>query len=145
MGIRKAVLEDYQAIKDLLDELEYPNTESFLLRKMELIISMQNSYLYVYVAENQVIAFIALDFVPQLALAGDFMRISYFAVHHAWRSKGIGNELEAFCTELSKQKGCDRIEVHCHERRKAAHQFYYRQGYVESPKYLIKMVGPNLT
>ena len=37
-----------------------------------------------------------------------------------------------------RERGCDRIEVHCHERRVDAHRFYYRQGYEESPKYLMK-------
>lgn len=31
-------------------------------------------------------------------------------------------------------------ELHCHSRRKQAHKFYNRQGYAESPKYLIKML-----
>jgi len=42
---------------------------------------------------------------------------------------------------------CDRIEVHCHQRRTEvhchqrrtdAHRFYERQGYTDSSKYLIK-------
>jgi hypothetical protein len=32
------------------------------------------------------------------------------------------------------------MEVHCHSRRSEAHRFYARQGYIESPKYLMKML-----
>lgn len=54
------------------------------------------------------------------------------------RGVGIGAALEARATELAKARGCDRIEVHCHSRRVDAHRFYFRQGYSESPKYLVK-------
>jgi hypothetical protein len=46
--------------------------------------------------------------------------------------------LEAEITVQAQRRQCDRIEVHCHSRREDAHRFYYRQGYFESPKYLIK-------
>ena len=29
--------------------------------------------------------------------------------------------------------------MHCHERRKAAHRFYAKRGYHESPKYFAKL------
>ncbi|HZE85293.1 MAG TPA: hypothetical protein VE035_13355 [Puia sp.] len=39
---------------------------------------------------------------------------------------------------MARSRKCDRIEVHCHLRRKDAHRFYEQQGYTDSPKYLIK-------
>ncbi|WP_139803611.1 GNAT family N-acetyltransferase, partial [Cronobacter sakazakii] len=80
----------------------------------------------------------SLHFIPQLALKGDFCRISYFCVSSNARSKGIGRLLESEGETLARARGCDRIEVHCHSRRSDAHRFYYRQGYTESPKYLCK-------
>ncbi len=140
MGIRKATLDDSKAIRGLLEELGYPQEETVVAQKMAVLINTTGSGVYVYEDAGDIIAFIAMNFIPQLALTGDFMRISYFAVHHQWQGKGIGKELEAFCVEVAKRKQCDRMEVHCHERRKEAHQFYYRQGYEESPKYLIKLL-----
>ncbi|WZB65004.1 GNAT family N-acetyltransferase [Achromobacter xylosoxidans] len=49
-----------------------------------------------------------------------------------------GRALEEAAEALARARGCDRIEVHCHERRVDAHRFYHRQGYAESPKYLMK-------
>jgi GNAT superfamily N-acetyltransferase len=46
--------------------------------------------------------------------------------------------MEEYVVMLAKERGCDRIEVHCHSRRTDAHRFYSRQGYEESPKYLMK-------
>lgn len=87
---------------------------------------------------NQVVALMSIHFIPQLALEGDFARISYFSVDNTVRSIGKGRLLEEYCTGLAQGRNCDRIEVHCHERRSDAHRFYYRQGYEEVPKYLVK-------
>ena len=138
MGIRKATLQDADRIKLLLDQLDYPGTGSFLVQKMERVINNPLAELLVYEYDEKVVAFIVLDFLPQLGLAGDIARIGYFSVDEAYRSKGIGRDMEVYIEQLAREKNCDRIEVHCHERRKDAHRFYFRQGYHESPKYLMK-------
>src|SRR5690606_26899121 len=71
-------------------------------------------------------------------LSGDICRISYLCVSARARSQGVGAQLEERAASLARQRGCDRIELHCHERRTDAHRLYYRQRYVESPKYLYK-------
>jgi GNAT superfamily N-acetyltransferase len=81
---------------------------------------------------------LSLHFIPQIAVEGDFARISYFVVDGNARSKGIGRAMEEWAARLARERGCHLIEVHCHERRARAHAFYARQGYEESPKYLIK-------
>lgn len=141
MVIRKAVIEDWKQISSLLDQLEYSNTESFIKEKLEVFLRDPNEELLVFEESNQVIAFISMHFIPQLALKGDFARISYFAVDQHIRSKGLGRKIEEYCTNLAIEKKCDRIEVHCHSRRTDAHRFYMRQGYSESPKYFIKMLA----
>jgi len=88
--------------------------------------------------DGRILGFISLHFIPQIALEGDFARISYFAVHERARGGGIGQALEEYCVKLARERGCELIEVHCHTRRERAHAFYYRQVYEESPKYLIK-------
>ncbi|WP_183562602.1 GNAT family N-acetyltransferase [Mucilaginibacter sp. SP1R1] len=141
MGIRKATLADQPAISNLLDQLGYPGTEIFLLQNMTVMLNQPSSAVLVYELDETVAGFIAIDFIPQLATKGDFARISCFAVDAAARSKGIGNILEEYCTQLANDRNCDRMEVHCHSRRVDAHRFYERQGYEESPKYFRKMIA----
>lgn len=140
IGIRKAEVNDWEQIVLLLNQLDYPNTKDFIKEKIETFLKDANEELLVYEEEKIVIAVISIHFIPQLALRGDFARISYFAVDSNVRSKGIGSEIEDYCTKLATKRNCDRIEVHCHSRRKDAHRFYFRQGYTESPKYFIKML-----
>jgi GNAT superfamily N-acetyltransferase len=87
---------------------------------------------------HSILGFLSLHFIPQIALRSDFARISYFAVDEDARSLGLGHKLEEMATHLAKERGCVLMEVHCHTRRTRAHEFYARQGWVESPKYLIK-------
>lgn len=137
-GIRLATIDDIESIQTLLAQLGYPDTQSFLPQKLSIILEHSDAVSLVYEINKTVVAFLSLHFIPQIALKGDFARISYFVVEEGLRGEFIGQELEAYCHSEAKNRHCDRIEVHCHTRRKDAHRFYERQGYSESPKYFIK-------
>lgn len=148
--IRLAQHTDWPAISRLLTQLDYPGTESFLSARLAQLLADPSEILLVYDASPpapsapeaseapEILAFLSLHFIPQIALSGDFARISYFSVDAGARSEGIGRQLEEHATLLARERGCELIEVHCHTRRTRAHEFYFRQGYEESPKYLIK-------
>ena len=135
--IRNAQPTDTEAIQTLIISLGYPPPKD-LHEKIERLTAHPDEILLVYELDTEVVAFLSLHFIPQLAVEGDFVRISYFAVKDSARSHGIGRQLEEHVTTLARQRNCDRIEVHCHSRRTDAHRFYERQGYEESPKYFIK-------
>lgn len=139
MNIRELKSDDKDNLIELLNQLEYPNTKKFVSQKIALLLDSPNDYLSII--ENEecgVIGFISIHIIPQIALEGDFARISYLTIDERYRSLGAGKLLEEYCEEIARERKCDRIEVHCHSRREKAHKFYYRQGYVESPKYLMK-------
>lgn len=138
MGIRKAQISDGEKISELLDQLGYPQTTSFINEKIEFMLRCPDALLFVYEYEGRVAAFISMHFIPQIALEGDFARISYFAVDTQYRSQGIGHEILEFCSKLAWERKCDRIEVHSHKRRTDAHRFYLREGFEESPKHFFK-------
>lgn len=140
MSIRKAYISDYYNIKKLLDQLDYPQTESFVKKKMEILLNHPDAELLVYEVNEKVVAFISLHYIPQIAREGDYLRINYFAVDQDFRSRGIGKEIEEYCVKLAQEKKCDRIELHTQERRKLAQKFYARQGYKEDPKYIVKIL-----
>jgi GNAT superfamily N-acetyltransferase len=135
--IRNAHPADIDAIRSLLIQLGYDAPKN-LAEKIRRLSAHPDEVLLVYELDTEVVAFLSLHFIPQIAVSGDFARISYFAVKDGARSHGIGQQLEAHITRLARERSCDRIEVHCHTRRTDAHRFYERQGYDESPKYFIK-------
>jgi GNAT superfamily N-acetyltransferase len=136
--IRPATLNDGDAIVSLLEQLGYRGTSDFIFEKMVTLLHHQDALLLVYEKNGKVVALLSLHVIPQIALEGDFLRISYFVVDESTRNQTIGAECEAYARQFAQEKECDRIEVHCHERRKNAHRFYEKHGYVESPKYFVK-------
>ena len=126
MRIRDGEIKDAAAIAALLGELGYPGTED--LRRQDRAHRRASGRAPAGRASRDggVQGFIGLHFIVQLALPGDFCRITYFCVSEAARGLGVGRELEETAARLAQR--CDRIEVHCHERRVDAHRFYYRQG-----------------
>jgi len=138
--IREGKIGDAQAIASLLTALDYPGTEDFIERKVVQQFDHPDSRLLVAVEGSELVGFMSLHFIPQIALEGDFCRISYFCVDDSARGHGVGAALEKMAESEARARGCDRIEVHCHSRRVLAHKFYFRHGYVESPKYLMKLL-----
>jgi len=138
MKIRMAQPQDSFALSALLTELGYNNTEAFIASRLAQLIEYESEQLLIAEHESTVLGFLSLHFIPQLALAGDFARVSYFCITQGARSKGVGQQLLQHAERLAQERGCDRMEVHCHERRSKAHAFYAREGYSESPRYLIK-------
>ena len=140
MNIRTAIVNDSEKIIELMDQLDYPNTEPFIRKRITQLLEHPDHKLLVYELDNKVVACISIHYVPQLALKEDFAIISYLAVDNSVRSKGIGRELEEYCTQLAKERNCDRIQVHCNIRREHAHRFYERQEFQESRKYFSKKI-----
>lgn len=138
--IRPARLADAPAIVELLDALGYPGTAPFIAERIAQMEDHPDAELVVAEFDGEVAGVLSLNFMPQLALAGDFCRVSYLCVDARSRGAGIGALLERHAVERARARGCDRIELHCHARRTDAHRFYARQGYEDSPRYFVKCV-----
>ncbi|RIX52198.1 GNAT family N-acetyltransferase [Paenibacillus nanensis] len=139
--MRQAKLEDWKEISELLVQLGYPDTESFIKENIKRLLEHPDEELLIYEDEGRIAACISIHYIPQLALKGDIASISYLVVDTTARSKGIGRKIEEYVTASAKKRGVDRIQVHCHSRRTDAHRFYTRQGYTEVPKYFAKMLN----
>ena len=142
--IRHAFVEYALAIHKLLNQLGYPVDLPFFKKKLSQMLQELREDLFVLEDNSQIVAFISIHYIPQLAFSGDFARISYFCVDSAARGRGYGSELEAYCVSIAKARGCDRIELHSHSRRIEAHKFYCSRGYIESPKYFVKTLDVRL-
>lgn len=139
--VRDATVDDAPAISALLTSLGYPGTEGFVPDKIAVLLQHPDARLLVAWDATGVLGVVSVHFIPQLALQGDFCRISYLCVAEGARSRSVGAVLEERVVALAQARGCDRIELHCHSRRTDAHRFYARQGYEESPKYLMKLLA----
>lgn len=138
MGIRVATVADGSRICQLLTQLGYPGTEGFIDNNLREIVGDPREVALVWEEGAAVLGFLSMEFSVFPPVRGRFATIKCLVVDDSARSLGIGGKLEAEVTRLARERGCDRVVVHCADRRTLAHAFYYRQGYEESPKYLIK-------
>ena len=145
VNIRDGCLEDAFEIVRLLEQLDYRGTTDFIEDRLLDLMSHPDALLLVATEDDKgLVGFVSAHFIPQIALSGDFCRISYLCVDQQSRSLGIGRLLEEQVVKAAKKRNCDRIELHCHSRRDRAHNFYFRQGYVEDPKYLLKNLSGSI-
>lgn len=140
--LRAATDLDGDGLSTLLTQLGYPDAARSMAQRLPQLLTHPDAELWVAVQQEYLCGFISLHFIPQLAMAGDFARISYFCIDEQWRGGGIGARLEQWAEQRARLRGCDRIELHCHSRRLGAHDFYRQQGYQESPKYFYKSLNP---
>lgn len=134
--VREACAEDAGAIVRLLGELGYPGCDAFIDRRLRQQLDHPDASLLVAEGEDgSLLGLISLHFIVQLALDGDFCRISYLCVDSTARGKGVGALLIQAAEQCALARGCDRMELHCDARREAAHRFYDRLGYEDAPLY----------
>ena len=138
MNIRNATYHDAPAIKVLLEGLGYQTSYSLLVGQLESLFGKDDHQAFVYVLHKEVLGFVSVHYLPQLAFDGGLMVISYFAIDPAVKDAGVAAALETYVTGQARLRKCERIQVHCQEWRTPVHQFYIQQGYIEYPKYFTK-------
>jgi ribosomal protein S18 acetylase RimI-like enzyme len=138
VSIRETLIEDTPIIAELLLQMGYPQNLGVLEKKIERLIEDNNEVFLVAEVNQQVCAFIAMHFVPQLAVEGDYARVSYFCVDEKYRSLKIGKTLLNHVENMARDRKCDRVELRSADYRKDAHRFYLNNDYIDSPKFFIK-------
>jgi GNAT superfamily N-acetyltransferase len=136
--IRNATYHDAPEIRNLLEALGYKTSISMLVDQLKVLFGKEGHEVWVYELRKEVVGFVSVHYLPQLAFDGGVMIISYFSVDEAVKDTGIARELEQFIAGQARLRRCERIQVHCLEWRTPAHQFYLQQGYLEYPKYFTK-------
>jgi len=134
MTIRNATYHDAPAIKLLLEALGYKTSNSLLVHQLETLFGKNDHVVYVYELHKEVVGFVSVHFLPQLAFDGGLAVITYLSADDG----GIAQALERHVTEQARLKQCEKIQVHLLDWRVPAHQFYVQQGYTEYPKYFSK-------
>lgn len=138
MAIRKATITDGKGIRELLQQLGYPNTEDAIKNKLERLLASSSDEVIVYENEGKVVGFLSLIYKIELAFDKDFCEIGYFVVDENARSQNIGKQLEEYACQRAKERNCGLMQVFSLEKRTDAHRFYERQGYKHMEKFFEK-------
>lgn len=141
MIIRNATYMDAPAIKLLLEALGYKARTSILVGQLENDFDKGDHQVFVCELKKEVVGFVTVHFLPQLAFDGGVAIISYLSVDETIKSSDVATALEKYVTVQARERKCERIQVHCLDWRTPAHQFYLNQGYTEYPKYFTKRIA----
>jgi GNAT superfamily N-acetyltransferase len=79
--------------------------------------------------DGKVAGLVAVSASPHLALPGRFARVAGLAVEAGFRRRGVGVALVRAAEELSREWGCDRVEITSSRSRPEAPGFYPSLGY----------------
>lgn len=138
MNIRKAENKDADVISRLLEQLGYPTENGLVARRLSLLAGNMEHLDVVVESGDQVLGFMSVHFIPQIAFDAEYAVISYLIVDQETRSRGVGKILEEYAVKTAVERHCRRIYLHSNARRTDAHRFYLRQGYQEYAKAFIK-------
>jgi GNAT superfamily N-acetyltransferase len=142
MIVRRARRDDVPAIVDLLrdDELgsgrESPAGEPLPSSYEEAFAAIDRDpshELMVGELDGRVVATLQLMFLAHLGSRGALVaQIESVHVQSSLRSRGLGAELMRWAISRAREKSCRRVQLTSNKRRKDAHRFYERLGFVAS-------------
>ena len=137
MIIRRARREDLDAIVALyfddalhaaIEPRDADRSEAF-----EEITNDPREMLLVAEQDGRVVGSLQITFLRYLTYGGARVAlVEAVQVKASDRSRGIGSEMMRFAIEEAKKRGCNRVQLTSNKKRKDAHRFYERLGFVAS-------------
>jgi N-acetylglutamate synthase-like GNAT family acetyltransferase len=148
MMIREAGKADAEAISGLLEQLEHPSSPKHVRRQIERIQSDNTEKAWVAVDQTgMVVGLLALQITPQFHDEPQVARVLDLCIRDTHRHQQFGRQLLMTAQAFAQNNGCCRIEVTANNFRQGAHQFYTRNGLVQTHRYFCKalpeMAGSN--
>jgi len=134
LRIRTAEKKDLDMILELYHGLTEDPQDKITLRHAEEIFEKLKIYpdykLYLAEFNNEIAGTFALLIMDNLAHRGEPSSIvEDVVVRKDLQGKGIGKEMMKYAMGISRQKGCYKIVLSSHLRRKDAHRFYESLGF----------------
>jgi len=128
--IRQATLADATAVAHLLGELDYPRSPGFARIKIRQLASRNNDRVFVATEQRMVVGFASCHVMSLFHQKGCLCRVTALCVLADRRAAGIGKQLMRAVEKFARSRGCVKIEITSGKRRKSAHEFYRRIGYL---------------
>jgi GNAT superfamily N-acetyltransferase len=128
---RNAELKDAKGISLLTCQLGYSVTAGATAGYLKMILEKSIGQIIVAETENKPVAWVHVNYSASIE-SGPYCEIIGLVVDEKKRSKGIGKNLVNKAKAWAEQKGVAKLRVRTNVKRTAAHQFYLREGFVET-------------
>jgi len=132
MQIRPAHVTDAAALNELLHQLGYPQDGTATTEgRIQAWGDEPSSAVYVADSGGDLLGLVAVHLCPFFERAGSWGRIVALVVADQARGQGVGGRLVTAAETFAASRGCVRMEVTSAARRRDAHAFYRRRGFVD--------------
>lgn len=129
---RDALLGDSTQIRDLLDELGYPDSVGNVHQRLEQLLASGDQRVFVAEAvgrEPSLVGLASVSSLQGLSRPGPIARLSTMVVRDGWRGQGVGRLLVDRVVAQAVEWGCGALELTTAVERADAHLFYERLGF----------------
>jgi GNAT superfamily N-acetyltransferase len=128
--VREMTTGDAQSVSLLSQQLGYPLSHQQTLQNINAIVKSRDHTAFVAVVENKVAGWIGaaqtmmIEVMPHCEING-------LVIDEHYRGKGIGKLLVEKVKHWAKERGNDKLTLHCNIKRTEAHLFYEHLGFKE--------------
>ena len=128
--IREMTAKDAEAVNALSKQLGYPLLIEQTLQNINVILQSKDHTAFVAEYEHKIVGWIGaaqaimIEVLPHCEMNG-------LVIDEHYRRMGIGKLLIDRVKHWAKEKGNDKICLHCNVKRTEAHMFYEHLGFTE--------------
>ena len=127
---RQIIPGDAAEVSALSRQLGYPLTVEQMLQNINAILATGDHDAYVAVHDKKLIGWIGVYYSVQLE-SPPYCEINGLVIDEHFRGKGIGKMLIERIRQWTKERGTNRLRLHCNVIRKETHLFYQHLGFKE--------------
>jgi len=128
--IREMNVKDAEAVNALSKQLGYPLSIEQTMQNIKVILQSKDHTAFVAEFENNIVGWIGagqaimIEVMPHCEING-------LVIDEYHRGMGTGKLLIDRVKHWAKEKGNDKIGLHCNVKRTEAHLFYEHLGFIE--------------
>jgi len=128
--IREMTANDAAAVNTLSKQLGYPLSIGQTLQNINMVLQSKDHTAFVAEYENEIVGWIGaaqaimIEVMPHCEING-------LVIDENHRGMGIGKLLIDNVKQWAKEKGNNKIGLHCNVKRTEAHLFYQHLGFTE--------------
>jgi len=128
--IREMTANDAAAVNTLSKQLGYPLSIGQTLQNINMVLQSKDHTAFVAEYENEIVGWIGaaqaimIEVMPHCEING-------LVIDENHRGMGIGKLLINNVKRWAKEKGNNKIGLHCNVKRTEAHLFYQHLGFTE--------------
>lgn len=130
ISIREISAKDAEAVNTLSKQLGYPLSIEQTLQNINLVLQSRDHTAFVAEYENKIVGWIGVAQAIMIEVM-PHCEINGLVIDEHHRGMGIGRLLIDNVKRWAKEKGNDKVGLHCNIKRTEAHLFYQHLGFTE--------------